>query len=93
MAGRVSRYQQEYEAALKQKRDEASAKSVKEFIRQLQEKGQTKAGLKPLQARGDITAKKKIGKRVTGGLSTEIRTLLSSDGIFSMDYEHVLGVN
>lgn len=38
-----------------------------------------------------IAAKRGVGKPSVGAIKTEFRTLYSSDGIFRLDYQHVLG--
>jgi hypothetical protein len=78
-------------AARKTLGDAVAGKGLQKAIKALQEKSQIKDSLKPLPARGAITAKRKTAKRTSGSLNTEFRTLYSSDGLFRLDYQHVLG--
>jgi hypothetical protein len=80
-------------AAQKRIGDAVAGKGLQKAIRALQEKSRITDSLKPLPNRGAITAKRKTAKRTSGTISTEQRTLLSSDGIFSLDYYHVLGAS
>lgn len=50
-----------------------------------------KKRLAPLSGNRSIAASRGIGKLAAGGIRTEFRTLYSSDGIFRLDYQHVLG--
>jgi hypothetical protein len=82
-------------AARKTLGDAVAGKGLQKAIRALQEKSKVYDSLKALPARGAITAKRKTAKRTGAGqtLSTEIRELTSSDGLFVMRYEHVLGLS
>jgi hypothetical protein len=51
-----------------------------------------KKRLAPLAGNRSIGAARGIGKLTTANtIRTEMRTLYSSDGIFRLDYQHVLG--
>jgi hypothetical protein len=52
-----------------------------------------KKRLAPLAGSRSIGASRGIGKLTASAIRTERRTLLSSDGIFSLDYYHVLGTS
>ena len=74
--------------------DAVAGNGLQKAIRALQDRSRITDSLKPLPARGAIVAKRFNAKRGTGStLSTERRTLLSSDGIFSLDYYHILGTS
>lgn len=91
MAGYV-----ENQVALAQRQiaDAISGKRLQKAIKQLQDRSQLRDSLKDLPARGAITAKRRIGKRTaTSQLSTELRELRSSDGLFTLQYEHVIGLS
>ena len=79
--------------------DAVAGKGLQKAIRALQEKSKIKDGLKPLPARGAITAKRKTAKR-TGSESgdfneqsrafyTTLRELRSNDGLFVLQYYNV----
>ena len=72
---------------------ELNTSGLQKAIRQLQDKAKVGDSLKALPARGAITAKRQIGKRAGAAqLSTELRELKSSDGLFTLQYYHVIGV-
>jgi hypothetical protein len=75
--------------------DAVAGKGLQKAITALQDKSRIRDSLKDLPARGAITAKRKTAQRAGSGqtLSTEIRELTSSDGLFVMRYEHVLGLS
>lgn len=86
-------YADQVAASQKRIADALSGKRLRDSIRQLQERSKITNSLKPLQARGALTSKKKIGKRaVADNLSAELRELTSSDGLFVLRYYHLLGV-
>jgi hypothetical protein len=77
--------------------------NLRRSIRQLQEKAKIKNTLKPLPARGSITAKAQKGKRTGGGTTIKspltetagsrtyhasLRTIKSSDGLFVLVYRN-----
>jgi hypothetical protein len=83
-------------AARKTLGDAVAGKGLQKAIKALQEKSQIKDSLADARKRGAITAKRKTAKRTSGtesGLSTEIRELTSSDGLLTLRYQHVLGIN
>ena len=80
-------------AARKTLGDAVAGKGLQKAIRALQEKSRITDSLKTLPDRGAIVAKRKNAKRSAATITTERRTLLSSDGIFSLDYYHVLGAS
>lgn len=92
-------YSDQIAASQKQIADALSGKRLRDSIRQLQERSKITSSLKPLQARGDLTAKKKVGKRsaeTTGDYVERSRTfygtpreLRSSDNIFVLQYYNV----
>lgn len=69
--------------------------TIKRRINQLiPPKTRGKKRLAPISSTRRIAAGIGIGKKTAPlPLRTERRTLLSSDGIFSLDYYHVLGVS
>lgn len=79
--------------------DAVAGKGLQQAIRQLQEKSKVRDTLKPLPARGAITAKRQIGRR--GGSQTgdftetsrsfysSLNELRSSDGLFVLQYYNV----
>ena len=79
-------------AARKTLGDAVAGKGLQKAIRALQEKSKITDSLKTLPARGAIVAKRKNATRTSGSgsITTELRTLKSSDGIFEMDYYHVI---
>jgi len=92
-------------AARKTLGDAAAGKGLQKAIKALQDKSQIKDGLKPLPARGAITANRKTAKRTGSGSSglmspftetagsrqfhTTERELISSDGLFTLAYYNV----
>jgi hypothetical protein len=78
-------------AARKTLGDAVAGKGLQKAIKALQEKSQIKDSLADARTRGAITAKRKTAKRTGSTVSTELRTLYSSDGIFTIQYYHVLG--
>jgi hypothetical protein len=73
--------------------DASTGANLRKAIRQLQEKSQINDTLKPLKKRGNIVSKAGRGKRTgSGSLSTELRELRSTDGLFVVQYYHVNGV-
>ena len=80
--------------------DAVAGKGLAKAIQQLQAKSQIKDSLKPLPARGDITSKRKIGKKTGSGTSGDFnetsrvyygttQELKSSDGLFTLEYHNL----
>ena len=87
-------------AARKTLGDAASGKGLQKAIKALQDQSQIKDSLKPLPARGAISAKRKTAKRTGGSdtgdfteisraFHTTLRQLTSSDGLFVLRYYNV----
>ena len=80
--------------------DAVAGKGLQKAIKALQDKSKIVDSLKPLPARGAITAKRKVAKRTgsAGGADrqelsrtyyTTVRELRSSDGLFCIQYTNL----
>jgi hypothetical protein len=72
--------------------DSSAVRTVQRAIAQLQDRARLRSNLKAKAARPTLTSKTGIGTRLAANssISTELRELTSTDGLFVLQYQHVI---
>jgi hypothetical protein len=72
--------------------DAGAVRTVQRAIAQLQERARLRNTLQDKAARPTLTSKTGVGTRLAANssISTELRELTSTDGLFVLQYQHVI---